>query len=58
MYSPDPKYQEKLDHLLTVLQQVARAPSHLVALFVDEMGFFRWHDPAPDWGAGAPAPRQ
>ncbi|WP_201372825.1 IS630 family transposase [Ktedonobacter robiniae] len=56
MYSPDPQYQQKLEHLLAVLEQVARAPSRFVALFVDEMGFFRWPDPAPDWGARAPAP--
>lgn len=56
MYSPDPQYQKKRDHLLTVLGQVAREPSRFVALFVDEMGFFRWPDPAPDWEASAPAP--
>ena len=56
MYRPDPKYQEKLEHLLTVLAQATHAPSHVMALFVDEMGFFRWPDPAPDWSARAPAP--
>jgi hypothetical protein len=56
MYSPDPKYQEKLEHLLSVLRKVARAPSRLVVLFVDEMGFFRWPEPAPDWGPAPPAP--
>jgi DDE superfamily endonuclease len=55
MYSPDPRYQEKLEHLLTILRQVAHAPSRFVALFVDEMGFFRWPDPAPDWGPAPPA---
>lgn len=56
MWSPDPQYQHKLEHLLGVLRHVASAPSRMVAVFVDEMSFFRWPEPAVEWAARAPEP--
>jgi transposase len=56
-YSPDPDYLAKEARLLACLRQAAAAPDEFVALFLDEMGYARWPDPAPDWGPVAPAPR-
>jgi hypothetical protein len=56
-YSPDPAYREKETHLLACLQDAAATPDEVVALFLDEMGYTRWPDAAPDWGPLAPAPR-
>jgi transposase len=55
-YSPDPAYLAKEAHLLACLQDAAAAPDEVVALFLDEMGYARWPDPAADWGVVAPAP--
>lgn len=54
LYSPDPEYASKVDRLCTCLREAARHPERIVVLFLDEMGYFRWPDPAPAWG---PAPR-
>lgn len=32
-----------------VLKQAASDPKHIVALFLDEMGYYRWPSAAPDW---------
>jgi transposase len=56
-YSPDPDYLAKEAHLLACLREAAAAPDEVVALFLDEMGYARWPEPAPDWGPAAPAPR-
>ena len=53
-YSPDPDYAEKLIDLEMALWEARRFPATVVALFLDEMGFTRWPDPAPDWAAAAP----
>jgi transposase len=55
MYSPDPQYRQKEARLLQVLQE-AGSDQSVVAVFVDEMGYYSWPDPAPQWGAQAPAP--
>lgn len=55
-YSPDPEYCTKLAHLEQCLQAVARAPDAVVVVFMDQMGFTRWPEPAPVWAeAGAAA---
>ena len=56
-FSPDPDYLEKEARLLACLRKAAAAPDTVVALFLDEMGYTRWPDPAPDWRPVAPAPR-
>jgi transposase len=56
-YSPDPDYRMKEAGLLACLREAAAAPDKVVALFLDEMGYTRWPDPAPDWSLLAPAPR-
>lgn len=56
-FSPDPAYQEKEAQLRACLQKAAAQPDEIVALFLDEAGYTRWPDPAPDWGPLAPAPR-
>jgi len=55
-YSPDPAYADKLTYLLACLREVALDPKKTVLLFLDEMGYTRWPDPAQDWAASAPAP--
>lgn len=52
-FSPDPAYADKLLDLEMALWEARRYPRSVVAVFLDEMGFSRWPDPAPDW-AGAP----
>jgi hypothetical protein len=54
---PDPDYRAKEARLLACLREAAATPDEVVALFLDEMGYTRWPDPAADWGPLAPAPR-
>jgi len=54
-FSPDTQYLPKLWWLEHVLRRSAADPQHQVALFLDEMGYFRWPEAAPDWGPAAPA---
>jgi hypothetical protein len=56
-FSPDPDYLAKEARLLACLRAAAAAPDEVVALFLDEMGYARWPDPAPDWAPAAPAAR-
>ena len=56
LFSPDPEYAEKQAYLLDCLRLTATQPDENVLLFLDEMGFFRWADPAPDWMPAAPLP--
>lgn len=55
-YSPDPAYAAKEARLHACLREAAAAPGEVVAVFLDEMGYYRWPAPAPDWGAAAPGP--
>jgi hypothetical protein len=55
-FSPDPDYARKEAQLVACLQQAARHPDPVLVLFMDEMGFFRWPDPAPNWMDQAPLP--
>src|SRR5262249_17721528 len=52
-FSPDPAYADKLIDLEMALWEARRYPRAVAAVFLDEMGFARWPDPAPDW-PGAP----
>ena len=52
--SPDPDYAAKEAHLLACLQVAAAVPDEIVVVFLDEMGFTRWPEPAPDWAATVP----
>lgn len=54
-YSPDPDYEQKVAHLLACLQDTAQHPQANVFLFLDEMGYYRWPEPAPVWAEAAPA---
>lgn len=53
-FSPDPAYADKLIDLEMALWEARRYPRSVVAVFLDEMGFRRWPDPAPDWSAVPP----
>ena len=55
-FSPDPEYISKRDHLYRCLGEAAASAGRVVLVFLDEMGYARWPDPAPDWAASAPAP--
>ena len=55
-YSPDPDYQQKVEHLCTILREAAQAPSERVVVFVDQMGYGRWPEASTDWMPQAPAP--
>lgn len=59
LYSPDPDYVAKEAYLHTGLRHAARDPKRIVFLLLDEMGYYRWPHPAPQWAALAPhaAPR-
>jgi transposase len=52
-FSPDPEYAAKVLDLEMALWETRRYPRTVVAVFLDQMGFARWPDPAKDW-AGAP----
>jgi hypothetical protein len=52
-FSPDPQYADKVIDLEMALWEARRYPRSVVAVFLDEMGFSRWPDPASDW-AGEP----
>jgi hypothetical protein len=53
-FSPDPDYAAKLIDLEMVLWEARRYPRSVVAVFLDEMGYQRWPDPAADWAARSP----
>lgn len=53
-FSPDPHYASKLIDLEMALWEARRYPRSVVAVFLDEMGFCRWPDPAPDWAGVMP----
>jgi transposase len=55
-YSPDPEYIVKRDHLYRCLHEAAQAPGRIALVFLDEMGYSRWPDPAGDWAPIAPMP--
>ena len=58
LFSPDPDYYPKVRRLYRGLRKAARYPDTVVALFLDEVGYRRWPEPAPPWGVGAAlAPR-
>lgn len=57
-YSPDPDYVEKVRYLEVCLRQMADTPETHVLLFMDEMGYYRWAEVAPDWQVIAPQPRR
>ena len=53
-YSPDPDYLEKEAYLHQCLKQTAANPDTCVLLFLDEMGYYRWPEPAKDWAMEVP----
>ncbi len=55
-YSPDPDYVTKEAHLLACLRAAAQAPDQVALVFLDEMGYYRWPDPAATWMQRAPVP--
>jgi hypothetical protein len=55
-YSPDPDYVTKEAHLLACLHAAAQVPDRVAFVFLDEMGYYRWPDPAVTWMQRAPAP--
>lgn len=50
LFSPDPAYAMKQARIEEVLREAAHQPDKIVALFLDEFGYYRWPDPARDWG--------
>lgn len=55
-YSPDPDYISKRDNLHKCLNDAAAMPGRVELVFLDEMGYARWPEPACDWTGRAPAP--
>jgi transposase len=49
LWSPDPAYSHKVRRIKKVLKYAASDRRHVVALFLDEMGYFRWPSASPDW---------
>lgn len=56
LYSPDPDYEAKRDRILALLRTSAADPEHIVVLFLDEMGYMRWPQPARTFTPAAPDP--
>ena len=54
LYSPDPQYLPKVARLERCLREAARAPEAVALVLVDEMGYYRWPEAAPDWMLAAP----
>ena len=54
-YSPDPDSLSKRDNLYKVMSEAAAASGRLALVFLDEMGYARWPEPAADWTGQAPA---
>jgi transposase len=48
-WSPDPDYTRKVRRIEKCLKQAVSDPQHVVALFLDEMGYYRWPGAARDW---------
>jgi hypothetical protein len=55
-YSPDPAYLSKEAHLYQCLRTATLSPEEVVFLFLDEMGYHRWPEPASIWTPAAPDP--
>ena len=55
-YSPDLEYIPKYERLCKCLYEAATMPDRVAMVFLDEMGYARWPEPAPDWTGRAPAP--
>jgi hypothetical protein len=53
LVSPDPEYVLKQARLEEILREAVRQPGKIVALFLDELGYYRWPAPARDWGLQA-----
>ena len=53
-FSPDPAYARKVLDLEMVLWEASRYPGTVEAVFLDQMGFTRWPDPAKDWAGATP----
>jgi transposase len=53
-YSPDPDYIPKRDYLYQCLNDAAVMPDRVALVFLDEMGYARWPEPACDWTGQAP----
>lgn len=53
LFSPDPEYLSKVRRLHRCLRDAARHPKTVGALFLDELGYYRWPDVAPTWGQEA-----
>ena len=53
-YSPDPDYIKKRDNLYKCMNEAAAAPGRVALVFLDEMGYARWPEPARDWTGLAP----
>ena len=53
-FSPDPDYTAKVADLEMALWEARRYPESVTAVFLDQMGFARWPEPAPDWAAAVP----
>lgn len=49
-YSPDPDYLRKKKRLERALRDAARHPKQVVALFLDEFGYYRWPAGSRNWG--------
>lgn len=55
-FSPDPAYADKREQLLGRLREMAADPERHVVVFLDEMGYMRWPQPARSYAAAAPTP--
>lgn len=54
LYSPDPQYRDKEAYLYQCLHCASADPDRYIVLFLDEMGYYRWPEPAKDWAFETP----
>jgi transposase len=55
-FSPDPEYIPKRANLYKCLSESTAMPGQIELVFLDEMGYARWPEPACDWTGPAPLP--
>lgn len=53
-YSPDPEYSTKVLRIQRCLHQTRKRPQEVRCVFIDEMSFNRWPQPASNWAAEPP----
>ncbi len=49
VHSPDPEYDNKCQRITVALEEAAAAPGRVIALYLDELTYYRQPSVGPDW---------